>query len=204
MEESHNSYGHIEDQQAVKAEIWDRAFYATATAAIFGYRAEVLKRRLRLLTFVALVVPIAVGGLALAYGAGFRYLSVAVGIGAAIGVLQLVISLWSVIALWVEEYGYSITSLVENQRLARDLEGLAKAPLMDSRALWHRYELLKVMDDARQDQDYGHAITDEEKRRGHRAALRERARKCNGCGEVPTTMEPSGCGVCGNFKNRRI
>ncbi|MBQ0895672.1 hypothetical protein KBX37_21675 [Micromonospora sp. U56] len=204
MSESRASEEHREDLiKAIKVEIWDRAFYASATAAIFGYRAEKLKRRLQLLTFVALAVPIVVGGLALAYGAGFRFLHLAVAIGALVGLVQLVISLWSVVATWVEEYGYSAASLVDNSQIAQELEELANEPL-ELDELRQRYVALKARDTARRAQDYTHGVTDQEKRRGHRSALRDRGRKCAGCGEVPTSIKPSTCGVCGDFKNRAI
>ncbi|MEU7902187.1 mobilome CxxCx(11)CxxC protein [Actinoplanes sp. NPDC049118] len=204
MDQEIQPQGAVDDGGSIRFEIWDRAFYATATASTFEYRAELLKRRLRLLNFVALVVPVIVGSLALGYGAGFRYLSVAVAIGAAIGIGQLVISLWAVVAAWVENYGYAITSLIDNQKIARDLEALVQKPTSDSKELQRRFDLIKVADDARQAQDYAQGLTDEEKRRGHRAALRKRGMKCSGCGEIPMSMAPSECGVCGQYKTKKF
>ncbi|MBQ1051146.1 hypothetical protein KBX50_22075 [Micromonospora sp. C51] len=193
-----------DESNALKKEIWDRAFHAYATAFIFEQRARRLKRRLKWLNFVALVVPVIVGGLALGYGAGFPLLGLAVGVGAAVGLLQLVVSTWSVVSGWVESYGYATTSVVDNQRLARDFKELGESSALDVESVRNRYNILKASDDARQAQDYGQDIDEAEKRMGMRAALRERRRQCAGCGNVPASMAPTKCDVCGNFKIRKI
>ncbi|MGW4461230.1 mobilome CxxCx(11)CxxC protein [Micromonospora sp. NPDC004704] len=189
---------------SLKQEIWDRALHAHATAFIFEQRARRLKRRLRWLTFVAQIVPVVVGGLALAYGAGFPLLGAAVAIGAAVGLLQLIVSTWSVVSGWVESYGYASTSLVDNQRLARDFKQLGEDTTSATESIRHRADILRAIDDARQAQDYGQDISNEEKRIGMRAALRERQAKCAGCQHVPTDMNSTKCGVCGDFKIRKI
>jgi mobilome CxxCx(11)CxxC protein len=196
--------GEGSERSQLKNEIWDRQFYAFATAAIFEYRARRLKKRLRWLNFIALVVPVIVGGLALAYGAGFRLLGFVVAVGAAVGVVQLVISTWSETSGWVESYGFAITSVVENQRLARDFKALGEDTSSNLESLRNQNRLLKAMDDARQAQDYTQEISEEEKRIGHRAALIARQKKCTACNEVPTSMNPTNCGVCGNFKLKTI
>ena len=47
-------------------------------------------------------------------------------------------------------------------------------------------------------------ITDEEKRMGMRATLRQFQRECANCKQTPVSMVPSECGVCGNFKRRKL
>lgn len=192
------------DRNSIKTDSWNRALHACATAFIFEQRARRLRKRLKGLTFVALVVPVIVGGLVLAYGAGLPMLGVVVAVGAGVGLIQLIVSTWSVVAGWVESYDYAITSLVENQRLSRDFRELGEDEGSDVVALRNRLNILKASDDARQAQDYGQDISEEEKRMGHRAALRDRQRACVGCGQTPISMEATDCGVCGRFAMRKI
>ncbi|WP_412769001.1 mobilome CxxCx(11)CxxC protein [Micromonospora zamorensis] len=194
----------VGELESLRVEIWNRALHAFGTAYIFEDRARRFKRRLKWLNFVALAVPLLVGGLALSYGIGLPFLGLIVTAGATVGLVQLAFSAWSVSSGWVESYGYAVTSLADNQRLAQDLKELASNRSLDIDSLRNRYEVLKALDNARSAQDSGQNIEDQEKRMGMRASLRERRLSCAGCEMVPTSMNPSDCDVCGNFKLRKF
>lgn len=183
----------------IRTQSWDRAVHAYATSYIFQRRARVLKKQLQLLAYVGLVVPVTVGGLVLAYGA-FSALPVIVAIASAIAIAQVAISLWSIVGGWVESYSYATVSAAANELLSNRFAELGQNPPSKVNELQHRYEKLQIEDDARRDQDHQQGIKEAELRMGMRAALRRFRRKCAGCEEIPTSMKPSDCGVCGSFK----
>lgn len=183
---------------------WKPRIDTTGTAYIFEQRAQALRRRLQLLSFIGLVVPLVVGGLALAYGAGFWALPVFIGVGSGIGVAQSVFALWAIQAGWVDAHSYAIRSIAANTELARAYDELAKNPPVDAKERRYRLDVLRTKETAREEEDYKQGITDAEKRMGMRAALRKYQKACDSCHEVPTDMNPTECGVCGGFKLRPV
>jgi len=186
---------------AIRTQCWNAALNAYATSYIFQRRARILRSRLQLITYVGFVVPMIVGLLVLGYG-DFKSLAVVISVAAAIGICQVALSLWSIIGGWVDRYSYSLTSISANDLLAAKYTRLASSPPESIRELQGRYEVLQAEDDARQEQDYQQAIKEEEKHMGMRAALRKYQRRCAACNKIPTTMQATDCGVCGDFKYR--
>jgi mobilome CxxCx(11)CxxC protein len=182
----------------IRRQSWDAAVHAYGTGYIFAYRNNVLKRRLNVLTYIGLVVPLVIGLLVIGYG-NFKGLKVLLAIAIAIGVCQVAVSLWSIVGGWVAGYAYSTSAISENYQLADRYVDLARNPPSDLGKFRDEYDKLKVADDAIARQDYQQSIKDEETRMGMRAALRKFGRACAGCGGTPTDMKPGKCGVCGNF-----
>jgi mobilome CxxCx(11)CxxC protein len=180
----------------------DRAFNAFGTSAIFQRRSIVLTRNLRLVSFAGIIVPVVIGATALAYGAGFKALPVLIAIGASVGVVQVVISVWSIVAGWTDAQTYAVTADVANQQIYTDFEDLADHAPDDFEAFRNKYDVLAARDDARKQEDGRKQITSEEHRYGMRAALREFERECRECHTVPydLTARGSDCNVCGTFK----
>ncbi|MFE5899876.1 mobilome CxxCx(11)CxxC protein [Streptomyces sp. NPDC056488] len=176
---------------------WDGALHAFGTARIFEQRASRLKRKTDVLTWVGLVVPLLTGALVGTFGTN-KLWGAAITAAAVIAAAQLAISLWSIIKRWPEELAYSAGSLTANDSLANRYRALAEdpPPLPTLRA---QFEKLEIEDAARRDRDNEKGVTAKEQRMGMRAALRKHRRACSACQEVPTTMEPSDCGVCGQF-----
>lgn len=185
----------------IRSRCWDGALSTYATSFIFQRRARTLGVKLNVITYVGFAVPMIVGLIALSYGY-LKSLAVIFAVAAAFGIVQLVVSLWSVIGGWVAGYSYASTSAAANSALALKYEDLASNPPSDPTALRHEYEKLAIRDEGRQEQDYQQAVKESEKRMGMRAALRKYRRPCAGCGDVPTSMKATGCGVCGNFRYR--
>ena len=78
-------------------ECWDRALHAFGTAQIFLRRARWHEQALRYLSFVAVAVPVIVGVLVMTFGTG-EYLPWVLGLAGALGAVQVVVSVWSVVA----------------------------------------------------------------------------------------------------------
>ncbi len=177
---------------------WDNAVHATGTAHIFERRAKRLRTRLQLISFLGLVGPVLVGALALAYGAGLNALSLIIAMVAGVGIIQIVVSLWSIVAGWVDAYGYATRAISANHNLAGEYEELAKNPGGDIVQLRNLFNVIQAEDKVREEEDYKQAISDKEKRFGMRASLRKYQRVCTGCNKVPKDMTPTECGVCGD------
>jgi len=205
--ESNNGFmSDDEDAQhalAMRTQCWDAALHAYGTAAIFERRSYNLRNWLRSLTYISFGVPLIIGLLALGYGE-FGLLSVLIGIGAAVLIVQVALSLWSIIGGWVADYTYATTAIPANHLLSDKFAELAANPPSDFGQFQHEYEKLQIEDRLLQQQDYQQGIKVEEKRMGMRAALRKFSRACAGCGETPNTMTPGTCDVCGNFRYRTL
>lgn len=178
---------------------WDNAVNAFGTSYVFQQRAHTLKTRLQWVNYVGVAVPVVVGALVLSFGI-FSLLAVVITAAGVVGVIQMTVNLWSIIGRWVEEYSYAISSIAANDSLSIRYRELAQNPPSELDALRQMYERLQIEDTMRRDQDLQHDIEDYERRMGMRAALRQFQRKCTACEQVPTSMKPSDCGVCGSFK----
>lgn len=179
-------------------EAWDRALAAVATARIFERRSRKLRQKLRLLSFIGLLGPLLVGALALSYGVGFSPLPLLIAIASAVAVLQAAISLWSVSANWSGSLEVALHSIIVNRELFDRFSELGRSTLIESEL---RVELtvLKSRDDAQRSVDLQQEITEVEKRFGMRSALIRLRRTCVQCADVPSSMNPTNCGVCGDF-----
>ncbi|MCT6777451.1 hypothetical protein LXH09_12535 [Streptomyces sp. CS7] len=175
----------------------DGALHAFGTARIFEQRANRLKRKTDVLTWVGLVVPLLIGALVGTFGKN-KLWGLVITIAAVIAAVQLAMNLWSLIRRWREELSYSSGSAAANDSLATRYTALADGPpaLATLRA---QFEKLEVEDISRRDRDGEKGVTEKERRMGMRPTLRKYQRPCGACLAVPTTMDPSACGVCGQF-----
>jgi mobilome CxxCx(11)CxxC protein len=183
----------------IHTECWDEALHCFGTAAIFRKRANRARLRLRILTFLGIVVPASVGGLVLSFGTDFQYKNLVIVFASIFGLIQLVLSIWSLVAKWEDSFAYSLESLSVNDRLSSLFQELAKAIPIDSMELKTRYELLQAENRDRRARDNQQLITEKEHRFGMRAALRQFQRTCISCKKVPTSLTPTNCDICGNF-----
>src|ERR1700749_4889767 len=94
--------------QKMKADAWNKALESSCTAYIFEVRARRLGKRLNHLNLLGLALPLTVGAIVLAYGAKPNALIWLIPICSAIGVFQLVVFAWSLLARWVDRYQHSL------------------------------------------------------------------------------------------------
>lgn len=185
-------------KEQIRTNCWDRSLEAFGTGYIFETRANRLRYQLRILTFLGIVVPLIAGAIVLTFGkvALSPFLLIPAGI---LGITQVVGSLWSLVARWDDAYGYAIESLNSNYRLSNNYQRLAENPPEKLSELQIQYALIDREDEFRAAEDYKQAISEKEKRKGMRAALRKFRRQCSSCGQVPTSLTPTDCPVCGQF-----
>jgi len=182
------------DQQ--RAELWRSAIESFGTAYIFEKRAAKFRGRMRLLAFSGIVLPLTVGAVAGAFGAGSSILAISIVVAGVLGVFQLGLSAWAISAKWDDSLGYSQESTTDNYRLSKEFATLAK---LASTTFQLQLAILEAQSQSRDAQDQRQDISDPEKRMGLRAALRQFERKCVKCEKVPDSMEPTDCPVCGKF-----
>lgn len=180
---------------------WDRALESYGTAFIYEQRALRLRRQLRILTYLGMVVPGAVGLVVLSFG-NPSFLPIVLIVAGILGLVQFLGSVWSVVSRWDDSYAYALESVTSNYYLSDKYRELGEDPPSDLSAFETRLASLEKVDRPRRDADYRQGVTKEEKRMGMRAGLHKFQRECAQCGKAPPSMEPSGCDVCGNFKRR--
>lgn len=188
------------ERTRIQLDCWNNAVYAFGTADIFDRRGRVLQRRLNWLGYIGLVGPLLVGLLALGFGATSQSVELVIPIAIVVGTVQVLISAWSLVSDWTGNLAYARESATANIELAGRYQQLARSALdytlIDLR---HRFDLLLVEDNGRRQRDLARGIDDRERRRGLRAALRQFERKCSACQQVPISMTPTQCEVCGKF-----
>jgi mobilome CxxCx(11)CxxC protein len=138
-----------------------------------------------------LVIPLTVGGIALANSKDPQFLKSAIDFGGLLSIPVFLFTLWSVIANWPEGLDYSSASAVENLRLSEELKRLACQFANPPADFDVRYTELKTLDEVRNAADIRRNISGREKIFGHRAALVQFRRACDLCKVVPdsTKME---------------
>ena len=174
----------------------DKAFYAYGTSRLFERRAQKLRRKRTWITFLGIAVPITVGGIVLSFGTLPMLMPYLIGIAGVVGVAQLILSVWSLVARRDEAYAYAIVAAQANTRLYNCWDAVAKRPPAN---LQERVDELDTEDERQEQSDIAQGISESEKRFAMRAALYYTGSECRVCKRKPTSMVPSDCDTCGNF-----
>lgn len=188
----------VTDEQ--RSDCWDKAIHAFGTAFIFEQRVIKARRNVRLLSFSGIALPVLIGGIVVAFF-GFDSMKTAVSVlivlAALLATVQLVFTIWSLVAKWDDQAIYGSESSIANNEISRAYADLAKNVPADFDS---KYALLNVRNDMRSNDDGKKEITEPEKRMGMRAALRKFQRACVECEKVPVDLNPTDCPICGNYK----
>lgn len=172
----------------------DKRFYALGTAKIFERRARRLELKRNWITYLGIVVPLLVGGTALAFGTKvLPYILVPAGL---LGLLQLSLSVWSLVAKWDAQHNYALQAAQAQTRLFNAWDALAKRLPPD---LKEKVDGLDQEDQRQEQSDLLQNVSDKEKRFAMRAALYHFGNPCRRCNRKPESMKPGDCDTCGNF-----
>lgn len=182
----------------------DAAFKCFGTAYIFEQRAVPLRIGIKILAFSSLIGPLSIGVVVLSTGASGKLFISAVVAASVLSVIQIIVSLWALVSHWSENLNYYLESKVDNYHLSDKFKDLANNTIFLDEKWRHKYEVLDTLGTMRSQADHKYDITDEEKRMGMRAALRNFQRSCVGCSEIPKSTEPTECTVCGAFKRKKL
>src|SRR5882724_1818873 len=99
----------------IRAECWTESLHCFGTSYIFEQRANLLRKRLRILTFLGIGVPAAVGGAVAAFGIDFRLMGPVLTVAGVLLLTQLIGSVWSLTSKWEDGFAYSLESLSANR-----------------------------------------------------------------------------------------
>jgi len=172
----------------------EKAFFAFGTARIFERRLRQLSGLRNWITYLGIVVPLLIGGVALSFDTKvLPYLIIPAGL---IGLVQLALSAWSLVAKWDDRHAFSLNALQAQTRLFNAWDALAKYNPPDIAA---KAAELGEEDQRQEAQDLTQLISKQEKNYGMRAALFHFGNECVTCKLRPTSLKPSGCDTCGNF-----
>jgi mobilome CxxCx(11)CxxC protein len=174
----------------------DRAFVAYGTTCIFERRAARLKSLRDWITFLGIAVPLTVGSLFLSFNTLPSVFPYILGVAGLVLTLQLVMSLWSLVARWDESYQRAVESMQANTRLFNSWTSLRERPPPDPQI---RVGELDAEDQRQEQEDLRRHVTLEDKRFAMRSALYYFKKKCAACGTTPTSMKPGSCDTCGNY-----
>lgn len=175
----------------------DKKIYAYGTAYIFESRSRSLRFRLRILSFLSLVVPISVGGIVMV-AADVKLLPVIVTISGIFSIPLFVMTLWSLVFRWEERLAASEHACKVNNELKNSWEDLAQYEISDRE---EKFRALLERDRVQEQSDVKQDVSVKERRQMMRASLIQYCRKCATCGVQPTSMSVNGisCTTCGNF-----
>jgi mobilome CxxCx(11)CxxC protein len=183
----------------ISSDCWERALFAYGTATIFLKRSRKYKRLLQWLGFVGIIVPLVIGGAVLGFGLQASYLPALITVAAALGLLQLGFSAWSIVFSWSDNLAYGLESAADNFSLADSFKEMASQAMSPPADLQIRFASVKAKDEARRAADAKNGVTEKELRFGHRAGLRQFGRECTGCKKVPQSLDSTDCAICGRF-----
>ncbi|MDD2819710.1 MAG: hypothetical protein PHW29_00455 [Flavobacterium sp.] len=188
-----------EEYNKLRQDAWNEALHSFGYGYIYTLRGGSLSKKLNLITFLGIVIPLLIGAIVTTYGVNSPLLFYMLWVAGPLSILQLVISVWAVVNNWNSSFAYYLETSLDNYKLANDYEEIGKYPDKTVIGLKTQLEKINVLRDNRDKQDNRYPLKDFEKRKGMRYALRKYKRDCAGCNIKPVNMKSSDCGVCGNF-----
>lgn len=174
----------------------EKEFHAYGTSKIFERRAKTYRNYINILTFLGIVVPVSIGAVVLSFGTEWKYLAGVLVVASVISLLQLVISVWSIVASWSGKLEIASNAIQGNTRLYNEWKALADHPdeKLESKVQEvRRLNQEQEMNDLRQD------ISDKEKRFAMHESLFYYKRPCQTCEQVPKSKKATNCDMCGNY-----
>lgn len=188
-----------EQHDRLRQDAWNYALNSYGYGYIYNLRSEKLNRNLNIITFLGILIPVLIGGIVTTYGLTSPLLKYLLIITAPLSIVQLIISVWSVVANWNAAYAYYLETSLDNYNLSSNFEKIGKYPPQSANDLKTELDKIIVLRENRDRQDNKYSLNEIEKRRGMRYALRKYKRSCAGCDTIPVNMDSSDCGVCGKF-----
>lgn len=182
----------------IRKECHQNKFHCYGKSFIYGERVNIYERRLRIINFIGLAVPLMFGSYSLTYGTNFIS-SFAVYLAGGILLTQLLFSTFALVFKWDDELAYSLEATRDHNLLSQDFKTLGQFPPIGVEELIVRYNILNEKLKSRNEQDVKHDLNSKERIKGMRWALREFSKGCVNCSKIPYAMEKTDCPVCGKY-----
>lgn len=176
-------------------DILEEKIYQTyGTARIFEKRAKSFSLKMRALNFLGLAIPLIIGLIFLGFGEINAYLKT---IAIILGIIQIIVFLWSIISKWDDKYQYAISALKRQEEIHSDL----KLVQDDSSIPQTFIERLFEKESRYNSEDITQDITDKEKRYAMRRTLFNFQIACPLCKIQPKSIKPQKTDNCDNCSN---
>lgn len=188
----------------LKTKCFDNSFHSFGKAYLFEKRAQHYNKLINWLTVLGIIVPVSIGATAFGYGLNNEFLKNLIAISIPVSIIQLLISIFSIVYKWSDQQSYAIETVQEHHFLSERFKKLGEFPPENYREFDQNFEILNTRLKTRIEQDSKHGVKEWELRMGMRFALREFQRECIGCKITPLSLEYSDCSVCGKFNDNLI
>lgn len=188
----------------LKTKCFDNSFHSFGKAYLFEKRAQHYNKLINWLTVLGIIVPVSIGATASGYGLNNEFLKNIISISIPVSIIQLLISISSVVYKWSDQLSYANETVQEHYFLSERFKKLGEFAPNNYTLFDHEFEILNTRLKSRIEQDSKHGVKEWELRMGMRFSLREFQRECVGCKITPLSMEYSECTVCGKFNNNLI
>jgi mobilome CxxCx(11)CxxC protein len=116
------------EKDELRKQSWDKALYAFATGRIFEKRANKQRQKLQVLTFLGILAPLLLGAIVLSFGNNTKLVDSLIIPASILGIIQLIGSVWALVAKWNDEYAYSLESVADNYAISNRFKGLGENP----------------------------------------------------------------------------
>nr|WP_315200594.1 mobilome CxxCx(11)CxxC protein [uncultured Flavobacterium sp.] len=182
----------------IRIECHENKFHCYGKSYIYGERVNRYERRLRFINFIGLAVPLMFGGFVLTYG-GDYITNLSIYLAGPVLLIQLLLSAFALVFKWDDELAYSLEATRDHNLLSQDFKTLGQFPPVGVDELTIRYNILNEKLKSRNEQDVKHDLSNKERIKGMRWALREFSKTCINCNNIPYAMEKTNCPVCGKY-----
>lgn len=192
------------DDQQIRDSCKNKSYYALSTARIFTLRMQKLDRLLKFNTCLGILVPSLLGGIFATYG-NVEVVKIFVSITGILGLVQIVLSVLSLVYTWEENKAYYLESSKVNRRI---YEAYKNAMLLCGEELIKSHSEVMELDAKQNDSDDKFPFSNKEEQKGNRYAyyvMRECCEICEaGITEYKLPKLKKGeirCANCGTTKS---
>ncbi|WP_407121588.1 mobilome CxxCx(11)CxxC protein [Bradyrhizobium sp. STM 3561] len=186
----------------IRQEAWTQFINARGTSTVFQRRAAKLKRWMQARDFSAVAIPVITAFVATTDFVDKlgSFKAIALGVLAFAVLMQVLLSAWSLIARWDEERSYSLRALRDANDMEVNWREIAKNLVAGD--IEEAFEFARSQQKVIDSHDIGKEISEDERRIGLRAGLKEVPRPCVECKKIPATIDVpkhvvKPCPVCG-------
>lgn len=182
----------------------DNALVSHGKSYVFEQRSHIFHRRLVILKWLGIAVPLLVYALITRFQMGEEFQKIIVTFASIFSTLLLILSSWSMAADWEKQYSKSLLAQMDFSELGRRYKELGDTSLLSLDECKSEINRLDSLLEKADQLAMELKISDAEKRMGLRSGLREYQRKCVKCDKVPYDLRPTDCPVCGQYNKRRF
>lgn len=186
------------DRKEITREIAHIQFLSYGTIQIFEKRANTLRTLRSWLTFLGIVLPVTVGGVFISFGQSQDLMKVIVLVASVIGILQLILSTWALVAGWDSSYESAIKSVQGNTAIYNKCKRFISCPPNKNSDFFNAYQELSKENETQELIDLTQHISIKERQYAYISSLSYYNRECHACNQNPNSnSRKTKCSSCG-------